>query len=286
MSNNSNENLLLKIEASLKNLRPSEQKVAEYVLENNEKVKFQTVSELAANSDVSEASVMRFVKSLGFKGFQYFKLSLASSTQKNNTFTEVKEITSKDSISEIMLKIKNNSTNSVDDTEILLKEEEIKKAIKYIKNASEILLVGVGASGIMAQLFKYKLLRLGIKASHVSCSHLQAMHASLIDSEGLIIGISHSGSTKDTVESMKIAKNSGARTICITAHLKSPIVRYSDLLLCTYSRKNPLGFSQGWSSTSQLFVIEILTAALYARTKKQASKAFKNTAESVLKKLY
>ena len=283
---NSNENLLLKIEASLENLRPSEQKVANYVLDNYNEVKFQTVSELASHSNVSEASVMRFIKSLGFKGFQYFKLDLASSTQKRNSPAEVKKITRDDSISEIFNKIKNNSFNSINDTETLLKEEEIEKAIKYIEKAEEILIIGVGASGIMAQLLKYKLLRLGIKANHISCAHLQAMQSSLIENTGLVIGISHSGSTKDTVESMKMAQNAGARTICITAHLKSPIGKYSDLLLCTYSRKNPLGISQGWSSTSQLFVIESLTASLYAKNKEKANKAHKKTAEAVLDKLY
>ncbi|MFW5787864.1 MAG: MurR/RpiR family transcriptional regulator, partial [Halanaerobiales bacterium] len=134
MVRNNSENLILKIEATLDNLRPSEQKVARYVLSNYDEVKYQTVSELASNSNVSEASVMRFIKSLGFKGFQYFKLSLASSTQQRNSSPQVKKITKNDSISDIMNKIKNNSINSINDSETLLKGDEIEKAIKYIKN--------------------------------------------------------------------------------------------------------------------------------------------------------
>lgn len=279
-----NDNLLLKIEAAITDLRPSEQKVARYVLDNHQEVIFETVSELASNSGVSDASVMRFVKSLGFKGFQFFKLSLASLPDEKKS-VQTKPVDN-GSIINIKENIKNNIFTSITDTFSVLERKNINKAVRYILNAKEIFLIGVGASGIMARLLSYKLLRIGIIAKYISDSHLQAMHASLIDSESLVIGISHSGSTIDTVDALRIAHQAGSKTICITDHIKSPIVKYSDVLLCTYARENPLGISQGRSSSSQIYVIETLTACLCQKITDKANKARKKTAESVLKKLY
>ncbi|MEJ6950466.1 MurR/RpiR family transcriptional regulator [Natronospora cellulosivora (SeqCode)] len=282
---NNGENILLKIEATLENLRPSEQKIAKYVLKNYKDVMYQTVNELASNSDVSDASVMRFVKSLGFKGFQYFKLALASVSDKDKKKSRI-ENDEFPSLSKTKENIKNNIFSSIQDTSSVLEDKNLEQAVQFILQSKEIFLVGVGASGINARLLSYKLLRIGIIAKYISDSHLQAMHASLIDSNSLVIGISHSGSTTDTVDALRIAHESGARTICITDHVKSPIVEFSDLLLCTYAREDPLGISQGRSSASQIYVIETLIAALYPQLKDKADKSRKKTAESVLNRLY
>ncbi len=282
---NMNNDLLLRLRSSMQDLRPSEQKVASYVLDNYQEVKFQTVSEVAYNSDVSDATVMRFVKNLGFKGFQDFKLTLASLPAKKSS-SEIKNISDEDSILDIKENIKNNFNVSINDTFSVLKRKSLKKAIKYILDAKEIFIVGSGASGIMARLLSYKLLRIGIIVKYVSDSHLQAMHASLLGPDKLVIGISHSGSTKDTVDPLKIAYEAKTTTICITDHVKSPIVKYSDVLLCTFAQEDPLGISQSRSSVSQVYVIETLAACLYAKIKTDADKARKKTAESVLEKLY
>ena len=279
------DNLILKIEATLQDLRPSEQKIAHYVLANYEQVKFQTVSELASNSHVSEASVMRFIKRLGFKGFQYFKLSLASTTNHANS-NRLKGITAGDSTEEIKKTIASNCISSIQDTATLLENKDLEQAIKLILSSKEILIIGVGSSGIFAQTLSYKFLRIGIIAKYISDSHLQAMTASLIKQGDLVIGISHSGSTRDTIDAIKLAHEKQAKTICITAHLKSPIAKYADVLLCSFSREDPLGRSAGRGSISQLYVIETLTACLYTKIKEQADHCRNITAQAVLGKLY
>ena len=270
----------------MKDLRPSEQKVAEYVINNYEEVKFQTISEVASNSKVSDATVMRFVKKLGFKGFQDLKLTLASVPTNNPPSPEIKDISKDDSILNIKENIQNNFNISINDTFSVLESKKIKKSVNLILNVDKVFIVGSGSSGIMAQLLSYKLLRIGIMTKYISDPHLQAMHASLLDSNKLVIGISHSGSTKDTVDALRIAHQTDSKTICITDHMKSPIVQYSDVLLSTFAQENPLGVSQNRSSVSQLYVIETLAACLYAEIKEQADEARKKTAKSVLEKLY
>jgi len=280
------ENVLLKIESFLPDLRPSEQKIANYVLENPTEVKFQTVNEVASNSNVSDASVMRFVKTLGFKGFQEFKLALASLPEEKGGPTEIKEISEGTSISELKTSIKSNFNLSVDNTTSILNETDLQKSVDYIQTAEDIFVIGVGASGIMARLLAYKLLRMGIATNFISDPHLQSMYASLTDENNLIIALSHSGSTKDTVDTLQLAQKAGADTICITDHVKSPITQYSDVLLSTYSKKDPLGFSQGRSSASQCYVIETLCACLYAQSTDEIKDSHRKTAEAVLDKLY
>ncbi|HBK68036.1 MAG TPA: hypothetical protein DEB05_08145 [Firmicutes bacterium] len=283
MQKNSN-NLLLKIGSSINDLRPSEQKIAQYVVHNYQDVIYQTVSELASNSGVSEASVMRFVKTLGFKGFQYFKLSLANIPDNNDG--AMQSLLQDDSAFSVKTNIRNNIITSINDTATVLEDDSLNKAVNFILKAKQIFLVGVGSSGIIARLLSYKLLRIGIISKYISDSHLQTMHSSLLDKRSLLIGISHSGSTIDTVDALRIAYEGGAKTICITDHIKSPIVKYSNVLLCTYAREDPLGVSQGTSSASQIYVIETLLACLYNNVKEHANLARKKTAESVLKKMY
>lgn len=279
------DNLLLQIEASLMDLRPSEQKVANYVLKNYEQVKFQTVSELAANSHVSEASVMRFIKRLGFNGFQYFKLSLASMANKpaHNPHLEITEINLE---KEIKKAIATNCMSSIEDTATLLETKSLEAAVNLVLNSREILIVGVGSSGIFAQLLAYNFLRMGILTKYISDPHLQAMSSALISADDLVIGISHSGSTRDTIDAIRLAHENQAKTICITGHVKSPIAKYSDVLLCSFSREDPLGRSAGRSSISQIYVIETLTAYIYTQIKDKADACRQITAQSVLGKLY
>lgn len=281
-----NNNVLLRIEVSNRNLRPSEQKVAKYVLENYERVMFQTISEVASNANVSEATVLRFSKNIGYKGFQYFKLALASFVASDPINDELKRITEEDTILTIKENIKNNFSISTNDTFSILDAEYLNEAVNYILEAKETYIVGAGASGIIAQLLSYKLLRMGVVTRYISDSHFQAMNVSLINPKGLVIGISHSGSTKDTVDVLKTAYESGVKTICITDYLKSPMVKYSNVILSTYAREDPLGISQWRSSVSQVYVIETLAACLYPKIKAKADKSRKTTARAVLEKLY
>jgi DNA-binding MurR/RpiR family transcriptional regulator len=112
------------------------------------------------------------------------------------------------------------------------------------------------------------------------------MSASTLNSRDVAIGVSHSGATKDTVDSIKVAKNAGATTICITNFARSPITEFTDIVLLTASPEAPLASGAIRSIVSQLHVLDLLFTGVAMRLGKQALRYTEMTAQAVLNKLY
>ena len=116
--------------------------------------------------------------------------------------------------------------------------------------------------------------------------HLQAMSAATLGPQDVAVGISHSGSTKDVVDSVSRAKAAGATVICITHHARSPITRVADIKLLTASSESPLGSGAIRSKIAQLHVLDVLFTGVVMRMRERALEYTEKTAEAVLDKLY
>ncbi len=279
------------IRSKLNLFTSAEKKVAEYILRSDpsETVKL-TITELAERCKVSEATVIRFLKKLGYVSFQELKLSMALeySPEKSAEIQQGEDIAIKkdDEVKTILNKILVGANRSLENTRSIISVSKLIKAANLIRSAERIEIFGVGASGAVANILQYKLVRSGYPAYYISDSHIQSMSASIMKPTGLVIGISQSGSTKDTVDVLAIAKERGASTIAITDHEFSPISRYSDVVLVTFSGENPVRMGAGKSIFAQLYVIEVLIAILYTMDYEKSMKAGERTAEAVAKKLY
>ncbi|WP_029688187.1 MurR/RpiR family transcriptional regulator, partial [Thermoanaerobacter sp. A7A] len=134
-----------KIRAVINNLKPSERKIAEYIIENADKISDLSVAELAKNSNTSEASVVRFCKSLGYKGYQDLKIKIAADyTYKTKSIQGFVNID--DDINTIIVKISKNNMDSIEKTMDMLDRNEVERAVIAILNANKIDIYGVGAS--------------------------------------------------------------------------------------------------------------------------------------------
>ena len=94
-----------------------------------------------------------------------------------------------------------------------LDSESLETAAKMIMNANKIVIYGLGNSSAVALDFQHKLMRLGYNAIAFSDNHMQSISASHLTKKDVVIGISHSGSSKDIVDALKIAKENGAFSI-------------------------------------------------------------------------
>jgi len=266
-------------------LTPAEQRVADFILNDPGKVIYMSVTELAEKCDVGDGTVVRFAHDIGLSGYQELKLIL--SRDLSNSFEYVLEdVSPEGSLEDIVRKITNRNLRAIADTTQLISIDSLNRAIEAIYKARRVEFYGVGASGFTALEAKYKFLRIGILCDALTDPHLQAMSASTLNSRDVAIGVSHSGATKDTVDSIKVAKNAGVTTICITNFARSPITEFTDIVLLTASPEAPLASGAIRSIVSQLHVLDLLFTGVAMRLGEQALRYTEMTAQAVLNKLY
>lgn len=251
----------LKIRSLYNSFSKTEKKIADYVLENSKKIIYMSVTELAENCTVGESTIIRFCRKIGLKGYQEFKLVLA---REMVDFEENvhENISDSDDIATIVKKITAVNLQAIDETAQLISLVELEKSVNAIINAQKVDIYGVGASAFTAWDTKYKFMRIGINCEAFIDQHLQSMSAICLNSRDVAIGISFSGSIKDTVESLTLAKKAGAYTIAITNFAKSPITKVADAVLLTSAKETPLRSGALTSKIAQLHVLDILYSAL------------------------
>ena len=265
--------------------KPAERAVAKFVLNNPERVMQMSVSEVARDVEVGEATVIRFCRALNYKGYQEFKLRLAQDLVEPVEFIH-ENISFADNTAELAQKVFQTNVKAVEDTRKVLDPEMIEVAAKALVGARKIDIYGVGYSSFTALDAKLKLVRLGLIADAYGDAHLQAMAAASLAKGDVAIGISHSGSTKDVVDALTAARKSGAITISITNFSPSPITRISDVVLLTASPESPLGGEVLTSRIAQLCVIDVLSVALAVELGERCLNLIKKTSEAVKKKRY
>ena len=223
--------ILVRIRFLLPTLPRAEKAVAEYLLNEPETVRGATLALLSQECKSSDASVIRFCRRLGFDGFSSMKQSfLEALVDENDTFTE--EVCAEDSMEEILRKVFLSNTRTLQDT-LALVSDDYTRALEALLEAKSVHFFGVGDAFAVCELALMKFTRLGLMGSAHSDAMLQMVTASSLGEGDVAFGISYSGGSRTTVQAMKLAKEAGATTICITKMSKSPLLKYTDINLFT-----------------------------------------------------
>ncbi len=282
------ENILEKITAQYHSLTRSSQRLADYILANAHDAQYMSISGLADNSGVSEASITRFCRSLGLSGYNSLKLALA----KTDYVTDLGEsshtsdtITSKDSYSSIFHKLYEANILSLNETMELLNEKDISKAVDLISDAERVFCLGHGGSMVMAMEAWARFSTATSRFVHIEDSHMQVMQLALATERDVILFFSYSGSTKDMEDIMQIAKERHISVILVTHFPNSRAAGYADVvLLCGYN-ESPLQSGSVAAKLGQLFIIECLFYVFCKRNPDILSKARAATIEAIMPKL-
>ena len=237
----------------------SEKKVADWLFSHSGEAFSYSITELAQKCESSEATIVRFSRRLGFQGYQELKLSLAQEVDKK-VITPF--ISSSDTCYEIFEKLCNDTYLSLERTKKLLDSDDMTRAVKAISGAKRVVLVGLGSSATVATEGANKLLRAGCNAVPFSDTHMQAIAVSQLSDGDVVIGISQSGSSKDIVECLKLAKSRGATTVCITGKERSPLSRQSDISLVTDTEEVRHGYLGLNSHLSRILIMDALCVGI------------------------
>ena len=254
------------IETKYGDLRASEQKAADYILENIDEIPGQSLHKLAKECNVSQPTILRLLKALGFQGFKEFRHALTVETARKQ---EPKlpqpmygySLNPDDRLEDIPRKIFMTTTNMMEENLKNISIKTYKKVIEVLNEARIIDIYGVENSNVTARDLLTKLLYLGLNCRHMDDDYHQRICASNLTKEDVAIGISYSGCSADTIEVMKIAKKSGATTIVITNFKDSAISKYADLLICTSQDQMFYGDAI-FSRTSQLLLVDMIYMGL------------------------
>lgn len=282
------ENILNSITEQYPTLTRSSKKLADYIFTHTGDAQYLSITTLAENSGVSEATITRFCRGLGLSGYNDFKLALAKSertTDLGDPSHSPESITAEDDCSSMCKKIQDSLIQSVNETYELLNQSALQKAIDLLSNARHVYCFGQGGSNIMAMEAWGRFSTTTSNFIHISDSHMQAMAASLSTEEDVVLFFSYSGATKDMEDILKTAYKNKTPIILITHFSKCRGADYADvILLCGYN-ESPLQSGSVAAKVGQMYLIECLFYGYSQKNPELRASSRSITAEAIAKKL-
>ena len=274
--------ILITVRGTLPNLRPAEQRVAELVLSDPAGVSESSITAVARRCQTSETTVLRFCRAIGLTGYPELRIALARAALWEESgqapgHPTTGQIDPGDSLADVVAKITHADECAIADTAAALDLVMLEKAVVAVAGARRVDIYGIAASGLVGADLHQKLHRIG-KISFVwSDPHLALTSAAVLESADVAVGISHTGTTVDTLDALRVARTRGATTIAITNFAGSPIAAHADVLLTTAARETTFRSGAMSSRIAQLAVVDCLFAGVAHRSYDQAITALEST---------
>ncbi len=259
-------------------LTRSQRRLMGYILSHDDEAVFLKVGDLAKRVDVSEATVVRLSKALGFKGFPEFQKELRSHFRDKLTTTSRLQKTAKKMITErdVLVKVFQTDIHNIEETLKQIPAMEFKQFVKAIDSAQRIIIVGLRSAYSLAIFLGIALefLQKNVWVIQPGIGDMWDRMLGLKRND-LVIGISFPRYTRQTVEVLKFAKERGVKTLAITDNLVSPLAQYADHVLTACYKMD--SFIE--SFTAPLSLINAIATALGVLSKKGTMKSLKELEE-------
>ena len=254
-----------KIRGIMPQLSKSEAAVAEYIAENPNEVINLSVSALADRCGVSEPTVIRACRNMGFSGYQALKVALIQSVSAAIEYYG-EEVTADDDMQSAVTKVFGAASDAVNLTRDSIDVAALERAADVLLKARRILIFGVGGSAAVASDVQHKFSRLGLDATACADMNLQAILASHAHEGDVVFAISHSGSSKAVVDNASIAKSKGATVISLSSMGKSPLTELADISLYTVANETRYRIVAISSRIAELTIIDTIYSYMEFRT--------------------
>ena len=263
-------NITTEIESGYADLRKSEKQAADYILEHMEQALDLPLDRLAKAAGVSQPTVLRMLKALGYKGYKDFRYHLVAELAKSGDKVQDDGQTQlmygytldkKEGLEEIPVNITMTTERMLEETLKNFPGKTYRKVIEALKAARLIDIYGVENSEVTAVDLLTKLLYLGLPCRYFTDCYLQQIAAGRLTDQDVAVGISYSGESTDTVDAMRAAKRSGACTIAITNFKESTISKYADILICTSQDQHFYG-NAIFSRSTQILIVDMIYMGL------------------------
>ena len=241
-------------------LTASEKKTADYLMAHQEESQYMSIAELAEESGVAEATVSRFCRRLGYKGYNAFKLAIANSTARLRQEAPAFPAPDGDSLEDFSKKLYAVDSAALAQTLELLDFEAIRRAADELERAERVCCMGQGGSMLIASEAAHLFSTASGKFFAVGDSHMQMIRAANMGERDAVLFFSYSGATRDMMETLQVARERGARIILITRFPKSPGGSLANVVLRCGANESPLQLGSVAAKLAQLFLLDVLFA--------------------------
>jgi RpiR family carbohydrate utilization transcriptional regulator len=265
--------ILTRIRDSLPELSGEERSLAEYIMLNLEAVPRLSLVQLAESAQVSPSAVIQFCDDVGCDGFHELHTALAEidSVAASVMFERIGAFDLQHTVQSVF----DNISHTLDQTLASLDMENMQQAVDAVSAAEHVLILGLGTSGSVAQELAYRLEWIGVNCGQYSDPHRQLMAATLLHEGDLAIAVSHSGRTKSVVNALKVARERGARTMCITDFPHSPITQESDICVCAVHAETSLGVEMVATRAAHLALVDCIAMCVAQKNRERAIRSIK-----------
>lgn len=274
-----NDNILIKIRNMKDSLTPVERMVAEFILDNLDEIPHLSIKNLAQMSKTSDASVLRFCKTLGYSGYRNFIVSISASLgsmdeEQKDQYTDIQP---GDDLSIIISNVSRNNCKSIEDTLSILDRNEVERAVKALIRSQRIVFFGIGASGLVGKDAEQKFTRINKMCHTYTDGHSQLTAASMLGKNDVAIFISNSGKTVEILEALDMANRNGACCIAITKYNKSELADKARIVLNISTPELTIRSGAMGSRIAMLTIIDILFSGVASAEYKNVKKYLRKT---------
>ena len=280
------ENIFAGISNGYYHFTASEKKVADYVLAHKTAVQYMSISELAEECGVADATISRFCRRLKLSGYNAFKLAIAKLSGEDRSASLAADSFSNpayhgDSLLELGHNLCNTHTAAINQSLTLLRPDRIKQAVDMMCQANRIYFMGQGGSMYMSMIAAHQFSTVSPCVFAVQDSHIQASTVALLSSNDVVIFFSYSGSTKELMGNLNLARKRNVKTILITRFSKSPGAAMADVVLQCGSDEGPLQLGSMPAKMAQLFLVDVLFHEYCRRTPDSARRSHECIADAL-----
>ena len=258
--------------------------VADYLVQHAAEAQYLSISSLARECKVAEATVFRFCRALGFEGYHEMRIALA---QANATGALVNQRAPEPDADTATLCEHAGALfmTAINGTQNALSPEAVDKAVALLHSARQVFCLGQGGSMLVANDICARFAGITNKLRTEGESHTQVMAASLMTEEDVVLFVSYSGATRDMIETLRTAKAAGAKIILITHYEDSPGAKLADIVLLCGAQENPLDSGSIPIKVAVLYVAEVLLLRYMLDDQQQTNEAQDRTTEALAVKM-
>jgi len=277
--------LLARIQERYGDLRRSERIVADHFRQHAGERLDSSITELARTLGVSEATISRVTRALGYEGFADLKLSVAAGASRRVSFANIpSELDPEDTLVTTSRKLASALTYSLEETYKLLDADRIERAVDAIERSEKIVFVGVGGAAAICDEAAHLFLKAGIDADSYRDGYTQTIAASAMSAGRTMIGVSHTGRTQTVANALELARRHGSSTIAITSDPESEVGRAAEIVLTTWHHESPQiplygDFLEG--RICQLYLIDLLYLGVLFRLGAEAKEQLEDTTRAL-----
>jgi DNA-binding MurR/RpiR family transcriptional regulator len=271
--------VLPRIRSLLPSLSPSDARVARAVLDDPAGAVTATAEALARRAKTSSSTVVRCCQRMGFRGYRHLQFSLVGEVRTQPLHHG--DIVDADPMGTVLLKVFAAAAHTVAEGVRTVDHDRFEKAVKAIAAARHVLFVGVGTSAPLAQDAAYRFRTIGVQADAPADVHVQHVASRLLRRGDVCVAITHTGATRETVMTLRAARDVGATTIAVTSFARSSISRFADMVLVSGGPEQSFRHEAMASRLAHLCLLDALYVAVAMRSQAAARRALNASAEVI-----